>query len=783
MKKKLLKPLFTWIVYSFVILGCDTQPKLDELETEDSFNKDWIFSEDSVKWNKIEIPHTTKIEPLLVNNQWQGDAWYQKKFNINFSNGRKTFLRFEGVMHQANISLNGKEIAVHNGGYSPFCIDISEYAQKGENILQVRVNNENNAKIPPGKALNVLDFNYYGGIYRNVKFLQKDVVYATEATMANGPMKGGQLFHFSDVTDKSAKGQAWINVKNESLKSKEIYVELFLEDVNGIRYQIISERESVSSGADKNISLDFMLEKPLLWSTTHPYLYNVEFKIYANGLLVDELEERIGVRKIELTSKGFFLNGKKIFIRGTNRHQEYPFIGYAMSNEAQYRDAVKIKQAGFDFVRLSHYPQNDAFLEACDELGIMVMDAIPGWQYFEEGEFVENSMQDIKDMVRNDRNHPSVVFWEVSLNESAMTDDYMIKANQALKEELPFEDTYSAGWIDHPSYDLFIPARQHAKAPHYWNNYKDGKRNILIAEYGDWEYYAHNAGFNQKAFQGLKEEERTSRQLRRHGEKRLLQQALNFQEAANSNRQGATNIIGDANWLMFDYNRGYADDLEASGISDIFRLPKMANYFYKSQRRRTETTKALEQYYQPFVKIASYWDKNSPTNLTVYSNCDEVALFLNDELIAKNTPQIDHLSSDLASPPFRFDLGKFTPGKLEAVAYMNNTKVASEIIHTPLKPESIELDIDYSQVSISEERTDYLFVYAKVLDVNGTIVRDTKGQVTFEIKGDGALIGENPVNIEAGIASILLKTKAEFKEIELTAYKNGLGNGRLSLVR
>jgi len=763
-------------------ISCTKQKTDFPTRTKENFGKDWQFTRDTSeqKWENVTFPHTARIEPLVVNDQWQGTAVYRKTFEIPDILGKKVFLYFEGVMHEADVWINGKHKAHHVGGYLPFTVDATDAILPGKpNRVEVKVNNQDNPDIPPGKPLKGLDFNYYGGIYRNVYLITTNKIYITDAVDANKANSGGVLVRFDNAGKENADGMIQIHLMNESDEESQVYFNASLEDSDGDRIDIYSAKTSIKSGADLDLSERFTVENPQLWSPQQPHLYNLEIELFADDKPVDQFSGKIGIRKIDLTDDGFFLNDQKLFISGTNRHQEYPYIGYALSDEAQYRDAVKIKNAGFDFVRLSHYPQSEAFMNACDELGILVMNCIPGWQFIGGEEFIKNSLQDCCDMIRRDRNHPSVIFWEVSLNETEMPDDYIEKANQILKTELPYSGIYSAGWVDHPAYDLFIPARQHGQAPDYWNFYKDGKRPVFIAEYGDWEYYAHNAGFNQTQFAGLREEERTSRQLRESGEVRLLQQALNFQEAANSNRKGIS-TIGDANWLMFDYNRGYTDDLEASGISDIFRIPKFVHYFYQSQRSPDEILND-GLFSGPMIRIASYWNEKSPLNVKVYSNCDEVEFYFDGALISRQKPSKDQYSTHMQHPPFIFKLEQFAPGTLKAIGFIGDKAVAENIVKTPGTPAAIKIDVDISTKPLCTDSPDMIFVYASIVDANGTIIPDAGNEVTFTVEGEAGLIGENPTFAKAGIAAILLRADYFHQPLKISASAHGLKAGTYTL--
>ena len=770
--KKMMKYFLLFFLSSLLLISCG-KGITPSNRSKVNFGAEWIFTKDStsLNWEKVTLPHAAQIEPLVVNNQWQGDCWYQKKFDQPKTDN-KVFLYFEGVMHEAWIWVNGELITHHQGGYLPFTVDITNIVLPHDNTVIVKVNNQDNPQIPPGKTLKTLDFNYYGGIYRNVYLLQTNKTYITDAVHANKVNSGGILVNFNAIAKEKASGLVKIHVKNEEDKSKKVKASItFKNDSETISFT--TNEISMEPNSNASLSQNIEIFNPKLWGILNPNLYEVEVRLIADSKTIDSQTIKTGIRKAELRADGFYLNEEKVFINGTNRHQEYPYIGYALSDEANYRDAVKIKNAGFDFVRLSHYPHAESFMKACDELGLLVMNCISGWQFSGDEKFIENSYQEIRDLARRDRNHPSVIFWEVSLNESDMKEPYMKKANEILRAELPYANIYTAGWIDNPNYDLYIPARQHGKAPEYWNNYEKENRKIFIAEYGDWEYYAQNAGFNQTSYANLKEEERTSRQLRAFGEKRLLQQAFNYQEAFNSNMKGK-HTIGQANWLMFDYNRGYADDIESSGISDIFRIPKFAFYFYQSQR--SPNLKLNEKLVSgPMVHIASYWNEKSPLNLTIFSNCDEVALYLNDELIAKQKPTDSAFSNELPHPPFVFSMPKFEKGTLRAEGFSNGKKVAEHSVKSANEASKISLSHDVSTVKINTDLPDVLFVYATITDENGTTVSEATNWVEFSLEGENAeLIGQNPMRAEAGIATILVKTKNFKKPITIKAKSSGL---------
>ncbi len=660
----------------------------------------------------------------------------------------------------------------HKGGYLPLYIDVTGKALYGkENCLLIRLNNNDNPVIPPGKPIKDLDFNFYSGIYRNVWLIKQNKLYITDAVSTNLVNGGGVLLHYNNVSATQAQLNIKVQVKNDRAIKQQVQLKAYLYNPAGVLVGSANVKAAdIKSQDTVSMHGEILVAKPALWSPAHPQLYKIVVQVVNNGRVIDAVSSLTGIRQIAFKNDGFYLNGNRYVLRGTNRHQEYPYIGYALSDNAQYRDAYKIKMAGYDFVRCSHYPPSPAFLDACDELGIFVMDSTPGWQFFGDETFQQNSLQNITDMIHRDRNHPSIILWEASLNETDMKRDYMEKAQAIVHHELPYADTYTCGWMN-AVYDVFIPARQHAKAPDYWKNFNS--KPIFIAEYGDWEYYAQNAGFNQTQYKDLTDEEKTSRQLRGDGEKRMLQQATNFQEAHNDNLTG--NITGDAAWLMFDYKRGYAPDIESSGIMDIFRLPKFVYYFYQSQRDASEG--------KPMLFIASYWNDAATKSVKIYSNGEQVELFLIGNCFGKQSPDTGNMNNNLKHPPFTFNVA-YQPGALTAKGYIKGKLVNTTKCKTPETPYAIKLTTDYSGKKLVAGKNDMVFVYATVVDKNGTVVPEAKDIIKLNTAGNAEVIGNNEVAAEAGIAAFLIKAGTKPGKIQLSASAKGLKlAGELVLVK
>lgn len=711
---------------------------------------------DDSAWETVSLPHTAHIEALITGApgsptfQWQGICWYRRTITLDAAvAGSCSWLRFGAAMNVAEVWLDGRPLGRNLGGWTPFVFDVTDRLVPGvSSVLAVRLDNRDNAATGP-KPLADLDFNMYGGLYRMVELVTKDQLHITDPILADRPASGGVLARTTAANAERATVLAQVHVQNASPGTRAFEVRYRLETGDGrVVASTITAAQTLASGADRDISAELIVDRPGLWHPRSPALHTLHTEIVANGRVIDSESTRIGIRRFEVSAAGLTINGETIFLRGTNRHQDYPYIGYALSDEAQHRDARIIKEAGFDYIRLSHYLHAPAFMDACDELGLCVMNAIPGWQYFNRTDpaFTKLQYENVRRMIRRDRNHACVLLWETSLNETMMPPEFIARTQAIGHEELPGDQTITCGWS--PGYDVFIQARQHGGCV----DVKD--KACTVSEYGDWEYYAQNAGLNQTDWKNLAADDANSRQLRWHGEKRLLQQATNFQEAHNDNRK--TIAFADGLWVMFDYNRGYAPDIESSGCADLFRLPKFSYHFFRAQRDATERFANAST--GPMVHIASHWTPASSLAVRAFSNAQEVELRLNDRVIARQRPDRDRLSTHLAHPPFTFAVPRFEAGTLEARAFIGGGEVARHRVKSPGAPAFLSLRIDDQGRPFGARGKDVAFIHALLLDADRTLAVEAWENVAFGATGAVSLVGANPYSTEAGIASAVLTT-------------------------
>ena len=729
------------------------------------------------KWEQVNLPHTPFVEPLVVLHQWQGICYYRKQLNISRKEiDKQLWLEFEGAMHLADVWVNGQHLTQHSGGYTPFVADVTGmlHADRANEIL-VRLDNRNNPLIPPGKPLETLDFCYYGGLYRDVNLIVKQPVHITHPIMADEVAGGGVFVTYPRVSELEAEVKVKTQVSNKTGIQKHLTIRHTLYEWSkkkgGCGKKVASGESPLvlAAGTTLHHTQQFAVNNPKLWYPDSPALYVLRTEVMDGREVTDCENTRIGIRRIEMTrEKGFVINGKPLILEGSNRHQEYPYVGNAISDQAQYRDMYQIRNNGFNTVRLGHYPQDPSVLEACDELGLLVIEPIPGWQFFNKAQgFINHTYKDIRDLIRRDRNHPSIIMWETTLNESWPPKNWKNQAVQTAHEEFPGDQCYTSG--DTYGYDGFDVC---------YNDWEEGynrpnttRKPGFIREYYDYEFGGHYS---------------TTRVTRGDGDHAMTQNAWNAQWSHNRYRAYYPWTIGGAVWSMYDYNRGCCDNICYSGLADVFRLPKFGLLYFRTQVKKGSFTPAGPMAYEVFIN--SHWLEDSSDTLQVYGNVDEVQLLLNGRVVARQRPDNKPSTAKYVSrpdggnavnidfPPFTFFNVKWEQGELKAIGYKDGKAVAEHVVRTPGAVEA--MDITYFESGVPASCYDLLIVYVNLKDLHGTdCFGENNREVRLEVLQGGEVRGPATIKAEAGVASFLVAT-ADSQTLVLKAVSGNLEASR-----
>ncbi len=577
------------------------------------------------------IPHTVKETPLhyFDENIYQMVSCYRRHFTAQKEwKGRVVLLSFEGVAHEAVVYVNGNEAAVHRCGYTAFTVDISGFLDYGnDNVITVRVDSRETLNQPPfGFAI---DYMTYGGIYRDVYLEVRSSSYiertAIETKLTDKYESDDRLFckKGAVVTKVYTKGSidGYRMVSYIRKRGEEAFVR-------------VSETEAVSGYTEIIARLDDVE----LWDPDNPALYEQKIELVnAEGMTVDRQTDTFGFRKAVFKPNGFFINGRKLKIRGLNRHQSYAYVGYAMPDSMQELDAVMLKnKLGVNAVRTSHYPQAQSFLDKCDEIGLLVFTEIPGWQHIGDDEWKDLAVGNVRDMIRQNINHPSIILWGVRINESVDDEEFYSRTNAMAHAEDPSRQTggvrcYKKGIFQE---DVFT----YNDFSHCGTNAGVSKKSSVTPDTGKpylvTEYNGHM--FPTKSFDSED-----------HRKEHMLRHARVLNDVAADDE-----IAGSFGWCMFDYNThkdfGSGDRICYHGVCDIFRNPKLAAHVYRAQQE-DRTTIAVSS----AMNIGEHPGGNTG-DVYIITNADKVRMYKNDELIKEYT-NADSAFPNLAHGPILID--------------------------------------------------------------------------------------------------------------------------------
>lgn len=803
MKKITFSILFVWLSLS---LWAARQPefstagffRLDNSGREVySMNPAWRFHKGAMEgaetkefndkdWTVVSLPDGIEYLPTEASGciNYQGEVWYRKHFTPDaVLKGKKLFLHFEAIMGKSKVFVNGKLLTEHFGGYLPVIADVTDVLDwNGDNVIAVWADNSDDPSYPPGKAQDVLDYTYFGGIYRDCWLIAHNNVFITDPNYENEVAGGGLFVAFGKVSDALAEVQLKIHVRNATKNPFSGRVEYMLLQPDGTEVARLSDKIQVKAGRATTVSDRMPVKQPMLWTPSTPTLYNLLVRVLdKEGNVIDGYRRRIGIRSIEFKGKdGFYLNGRPYGkpLIGANRHQDFAVVGNAVANSIHWRDAKKLKDVGMEIIRNAHCPQDPAFMDACDELGLFVIVNTPGWQFWNDApEFAQRVYSDIRNVVRRDRNHPSVWLWEPILNETWYPADFAKNTRDIVDAEYPYPYCYSGSDSE---------ARGHENFPVYFAhpaNMQDASKEIdptktyFTREWGDNvdDWSSHNS---------------PSRVARNWGEQPMRVQAQHYAcpyypvTSYDVLYKQSPQHVGGCLWHSFDHQRGYHPDPFYGGLMDVFRQPKYSYYMFMAQRPAVKNDRNAGS--GPMVYIAHEMTPFSGKDVTVYSNCDEVRLTFNKG--GKTyTYKKDKNRPGMPSPVITFpDVYDFMVDKafsrtqkqddvyLLAEGLIDGKVVATHKVVPARRPEKILLWMDNEGTDLKADGSDFVTVVAAVADKNGNIKRLNNYNIRFSIEGEGRLLGgpgvlANPVPVKWGTAPVLVQSTLKPGKIRITA--------------
>ena len=562
---------------------------------------------------EVRIPHCVKITPFshFDSKEYEMISGYRRVTALPREwEGKRLILTFDGVAHCAEIRVNGSYATVHHCGYTAFKVEITDLVTFGrDNIITVKCDSRESNNIPPFGGLT--DYMTYGGIYREVHLDVIDGMYIKDVFVTG---------------DKDGNVKAAVNLDGEL---PDVKVSYLVRD--------LGSGEAVNQGVFEEGAAEFAITNVKLWDINEPNLYSIECTLMSGEEKIDKNTVTFGCRTAEFKADGFYLNGKRIELRGLNRHQSYPYVGYAMPENIQRLDARILKnELGVNVVRTSHYPQSQHFIDECDRIGLLVVTEIPGWQNIGDGSWKQQAITNCKEMVEQYRNHPSIIVWGVRINESKDDDEFYKKTNKTAHECDPtrqttgirnleksslLEDVYAYNDFSHAGYNPGVKPKAKVTS--------DPEKGYFISEFGGHMFPA-------KSFDP--EDVRVEQALRH----------CNVLDAVAGNED----IAGALGWCFADYNThkefGSGDRICYHGVCDMFRNPKLAASVYAASREG-----------EPFVTVSSSMDPGEHPaenrgKIYIFTNCDSVKMYKNDKFIKEYTRSSD-IYKNLKNAPILID--------------------------------------------------------------------------------------------------------------------------------